>query len=123
MGRHKRNRGGQPGNQNARKHGVYAKFITKKEAEEFYQLLNRENPDPAMAVFSMKLKSVIRCGRTNKRLLRELAGRFYSYFRSHHNLDALEPEDQEMLKQVVQEMKQSLINLKNTLPERFEAKS
>ena len=72
MGRHKRPRGGQPGNQNARKHGLYAVNLTPKEICEYLNIINQGSLTPEMAVIRLKLGLVLRYSPGNPRLLREI---------------------------------------------------
>ena len=52
----KRKRGGQPGNQNARKHGLYCGTMTPDELCQFWDVLNAQDIDPAVAVLRNKVK-------------------------------------------------------------------
>jgi hypothetical protein len=54
-----RKRGGQKGNQNARKHGFYSSILNPDEINSLGNLLNQEHIDPGMAVLRVKLQSFI----------------------------------------------------------------
>jgi hypothetical protein len=73
MGRKKRHRGGQPGNQNARKHGFYAANLSKEDLAELWRRCNEQGTEPLVALLQTKLLFVLRHDPQNKRLLRELA--------------------------------------------------
>jgi uncharacterized protein YjcR len=51
--------GGQKGNQNARKHGFYASFLTPDETCRFLNIFNQERFDPDIAVLGIKVQSVL----------------------------------------------------------------
>lgn len=67
----KKKRGGQPGNQNARKHGLYCGPLTPDEMSEFWNILNTTEIDPAMIVLRIKLISSLKADPGNRRLLRD----------------------------------------------------
>jgi hypothetical protein len=67
----KRKRGGQPGNQNARKHGLYCGTMTADEMCELWDILNAEDIDPEVAVLRIKLISALKHDPGNGRLLRD----------------------------------------------------
>ena len=67
----KKKRGGQPGNQNARKHGLYCGPLTPDEMSEFWNILNTTEIDPMMAVLRIKLNSSLKADPGNRRLLRD----------------------------------------------------
>ena len=76
----KRKRGGQPGNQNARKHGLYCGALTPGEICEFWNLLNTEDIEPEVAVLRVKVISSLKRDPGNPRLLRDaskLLARWY----------------------------------------------
>jgi hypothetical protein len=73
MPRHKRPRGGQPGNQNARKHGFYAKTLTPQESCEYLNIINSTGISPESAVLRLKIQSVFRNAPNNDTVLRDIS--------------------------------------------------
>ena len=69
----KRKRGGQKGNQNARKHGFYSSVLNPDEICRFWNILNQERIDPEMAVLRIKLQSIVQQAPANRRLLKEVS--------------------------------------------------
>jgi len=59
MPRRKRKPGGQPGNQNARKHGVYSKVLTP-EAQRLLSLASIPGIDGEIALLRMKIRAIIK---------------------------------------------------------------
>ncbi len=57
--RPKKSRGGQPGNHNASKHGLYSSDLTSEQQEEFRRIVSEEGLDPQLAFLRLKLMSVI----------------------------------------------------------------
>lgn len=67
----KRKRGGQRGNQNARKHGFYCSTLSHTEICEFWNVTNLEGVEPEIAVLRIKLRSALHENPGNKRVLGE----------------------------------------------------
>ena len=82
----KRQRGGQPGNQNARKHGFYSTNLTPQEICEFWNTVNLEGLKPELAVLRMKLFSAIRRAPANYRILRESSKLLAKWYNSQIHL-------------------------------------
>ena len=59
MKQKKMNRGGQKGNQNARKHGLYTSSLTPNETCRFLDILNQERLDLDVAVLRIKVQGVL----------------------------------------------------------------
>ncbi len=80
----KRHRGGQPGNQNARKHGFYSSSLNQAEICRFLNTVNLEGVKPEIAVLRLKLSSVLERNPGNRRVILEacklLAGCYASKF-------------------------------------------
>ena len=68
----KRKRGGQHGNQNARKHGFYSSTLSPDEICRFWNIVNQESVDPEMAVLRIKLQSLIQYAPIDCRTLKEV---------------------------------------------------
>jgi hypothetical protein len=71
MGRHKHQSGGQPGNQNARKHGFYAANLSKEELSEYWNLVNVHGLDPQMAILRAKVSRALALAPGNHRVIME----------------------------------------------------
>src|SRR3972149_4573016 len=69
--RQERHRGGQPGNQNARRHGFYSKTLSPNEICRFWSIVNTQGVDPEIAALRIKLHSVLQTDPGNRRGLRE----------------------------------------------------
>ncbi|MBM4432966.1 MAG: hypothetical protein FJ025_03110 [Chloroflexi bacterium] len=83
----KRNRGGQKGNQNARKHGFYSATLNPAEICELWNITNFEGVDPAIAVLRLKLQSVLRHDAANRRVLREASKLLAKWYSAQYHLD------------------------------------
>jgi hypothetical protein len=86
----KRKRGGQQGNQNARKHGFYSVNMSPREICEFWNFVNLDGVEPALAVLRMKLTAAIGCDPGNRRVLREAFRLLVKWYRSKYKLDRKE---------------------------------
>jgi hypothetical protein len=86
MPRHKRPRGGQPGNQNARKHGFYCAALNAKELAEFRDITNKEKLDPQIAVLRVKVVNALAVSPGNRRILVEGAHLVSECFNSQYGL-------------------------------------
>ena len=71
MPRHKRQSGGQPGNQNARKHGFYAANLSKEELSEYWNLVNVQGLDPQIAILRAKVGHALASAPGNHRVIME----------------------------------------------------
>jgi len=87
MGRHKRQSGGQPGNQNARKHGFYAANLSREELSEYWQLIKIQGMDPQLAVLQAKLACALRRAPANRRVIMEGANILTNMFDRIDNTD------------------------------------
>jgi len=57
--KNKRSPGGQPGNQNARKHGFYSSALNTSEICQYLELVNRQHLDPEIALIRLKMQSIL----------------------------------------------------------------
>jgi hypothetical protein len=57
--RRKRRSGGQPGNQNARKHGFYSKVLTPEQLETFPAATAVNGVDREIALLRVKIRSIL----------------------------------------------------------------
>jgi hypothetical protein len=83
----KRKRGGQLGNQNARKHGFYSSFLSQREICEFLNLTNREGLDREIALLRLRIKAVLAADPDNRRVLQEIAGLIATCYAVKYDLD------------------------------------
>ena len=67
----KRKRGGQIGNQNARKHGFYSVHPSPQEICEFWNAVNLGGTAPELVILRLKLGSVLSRDPGNRRVIRE----------------------------------------------------
>jgi hypothetical protein len=82
----KRKRGGQMGNQNARKHGFYSDYFDPRQVREFQIIIEKEGVSPQVAAIRIKLNSVLGSSPVNLRLLREARRLIVEYYNSDGNL-------------------------------------
>jgi uncharacterized protein YjcR len=97
-GRTKRKRGGQPDNQNARRHGFYSDYFDPRQVREFKKIIKKEGVSPQVAAIRIKLDSVLGSGPVNRRLLREARHLLVNYYASEGNLSK---EDRSEIKRFV----------------------
>ena len=90
MPRHKRSRGGQPGNRNACKHGFYSTNMTPEEIEKFREATKNDNKDPALTALRLKVEASIGNAPGNYRVLREGACLLARYCNSKLGCDQQE---------------------------------
>lgn len=70
----KRKRGGQKGNQNARKHGFYSGTLEPSQWDEYWHAVTSERVDPQIAFIRIYLRAVLRQRPSNHRALAQAAG-------------------------------------------------
>ena len=87
MGRKKRRRGGQPGNQNARKHGLYSRNMSPQEVAALNNTPGLEGKDIAMIALRNKVQNAIVQAPENNRVLREGSGLLAKYSSSKLGLN------------------------------------
>jgi hypothetical protein len=119
MGRHIRQRGGQPGNQNARKHGFYSANLSPADLHGCLSALNNGG-DLELTVLRLKLVFILEHAPGNQRLMRELTALLYKWFRSRYTLDR---ENKDTVRQFIRSFKDSVKAKINGQPEPSEAKS
>jgi hypothetical protein len=76
----KRHRGGQPGNQNARKHGFYSPYMSQPEILELFKILDHGGVDRRVAVTRIKLKSALLADPANHRVLGDASRQLAKYY-------------------------------------------
>ena len=86
MPRHKCRRGGQPGNQNARKHGFYATHHTPEEIKKLCEVINNDEKDPAFSALRIKVENAIADAPGNYRVLRGGSSLLVKYLSAKHGI-------------------------------------
>ena len=86
MPRHKRRRGGQPGNHNARKHGFYSTHRTPEEIKRLVEAIKNDDKDPAFSALRIKVENAIADAPGNYRVLREGASLLVKYLGAKHGV-------------------------------------
>jgi hypothetical protein len=82
----RRKRGGQLGNQNARKHSVYALNLTPSETVEYLNLVNLQGFDKETAAIRIKLKSIMTKNPDNRRAVSRIIKMFANWTISRYDL-------------------------------------
>jgi hypothetical protein len=83
----KRKRGGQQGNQNARKHGFYSVNLNPREICEFWNIINLGGVEPELVALRIKLYSALRDAPGNRRVLREASHLLVKWYHSKYHFD------------------------------------
>lgn len=94
----KRKRGGQPGNQNARKHGFYSSRMNRKETRDLNLALNRGDVEKEIAALRVKLAAALHIAPGNRRIQDDASRQLSKYFRHRQNMSK---EDYAVLKKFV----------------------
>jgi len=97
----KRNRGGQKGNRNARKHGFYSGTLSPAETSQLWNITNLEGVDPEIAFIRVKLQSSLQDDPGNRRVIREASRLIVKWYSGIYRLD---PTDRNYLKTVVENL-------------------
>ena len=87
MPRHKRHRGGQPGNHNARKHGFYSTHRTPEEIKKLVDVIKNDDKDPAFSTLRLKVENALANAPNNYRVLREGSSLLVKYLSAKHGVD------------------------------------
>jgi hypothetical protein len=99
--RQKRRRGGQPGNQNARRHGFYSSSLDQADICRFLNIINSEGVDPVVAVLRLKLSSVLERSPGNRRVILEACKLLAEHYASKYEVS---PRDIPELKKYIRNM-------------------
>jgi hypothetical protein len=83
----KRKRGGQKGNQNARKHGFYSLYLSRPESLALQQALDLGDVDRNTAVLRIKLSSALCIAPGNRRVLGDASRLLVKRYRSGYDMD------------------------------------
>ena len=90
-----RPRGGQPGNQNARKHGFYSAVFTGQDKVNLNQAAEINGLDEEIALLRARLRSVVKNDPDNIRLISEAASTLARLMRTSHKLGFSRAENME----------------------------
>jgi hypothetical protein len=91
-------RGAQPGNQNARKHGFYARYLTPEEQIEMESAMLAEGLDEEIALMRVKIQGILKYDPDNIELLSRGMTTLTSLVRTRYNLNK---NDKQGLKEAV----------------------
>ena len=83
----KRQRGGQQGNRNACKHGLYSSQLSPGELELYNKFVNQEHIEPPVAILRIKLWNVIKNDPTNRRALAEISNLLADWYAASYRYD------------------------------------
>jgi len=86
MPREKREKGGQPGNQNARKHGFYSKVLDEAEQLDFELATGVEGIDDEIALLRVKIKSILENDPENIRLIMQATNTLAGLVKTRYNI-------------------------------------
>jgi len=112
----RRRRGGQKGNQNARKHGFYSPSLSPAETDQLWTIINVEGVDPRIALVRVKLLSSLQHDPDNRRVLTEASGLLAKAYSDIYYLDA---SDHKYLKTIIELILESIITARSTTPQRI----
>jgi len=82
----KKTRGGQPRNQNARKHGFYSKVLDEAEQLDFELAAGVNGIDDEIALLRVKIKSIVENDPENIRLIMEATNTLARLVRTRYNI-------------------------------------
>lgn len=86
----KRRRGGQPHNQNARRHGFYSPTISPEDISAVWNEVNLKGMNPYTSVIRVKLAVALESDPDNHRLLEDAAKIMAKKVRSENQMDAFD---------------------------------
>ena len=81
----KRKRGGQPGNQNARRHGLYSSRLSADQICQLANALNAGGQDQVLIALRIKLVSALKTAPDNRRVLMEASKILSKWYLSHYD--------------------------------------
>ena len=82
----KRRRGGQPDNQNARKHGFYSKVLDEAERLDFELASGVEGIDDEIALLRVKIKSLLENDPENIKLIMQATNTLAGLVKTRYNI-------------------------------------
>ena len=86
MPRVERRRGGQPGNQNARKHGFYSRVLDEAERLDFELASGVEGIDDEIALLRVKIKSLLENDPENIKLIMQATNTLAGLVKTRYNI-------------------------------------
>ena len=86
MPRGKRKMGGQPGNQNARKHGFYSKVLDEAERLDLELATGVEGIDDEIALLRVKIKSLLERDPENIKLIMQATNTLAGLVKTSYNM-------------------------------------
>ena len=107
MTRPVRKRGGQIGNQNARKHGFYSAILTPAEASQVSSITDLEGLDPEIALLRVRLQVSLQCDPDNSRVLTEAIRLLANWYSAKYQLDGT---DHNSLRTVIARILETTLN-------------
>ena len=81
-----RKRGGQPSNQNARKHGFYSKVLDEAEQLDFELASGVEGIDDEIALLRVKIKSILTHDSENVKLIMQATNTLAGLVKTRYNI-------------------------------------
>ena len=116
----KRKRGGQPGNQNARKHGLYSSTLSAGQVCELSNRLNAGGRDPGLIALRIKMASALKSAPNSYRVFMEASKILSKWYLSNANLGR---KDNAFLKTFVRGILKMLRENQPVITEQIVAKS
>ena len=116
----KRSRGGQPGNRNARKHGLYSSTLSPTQMFKLTNALNAGGQDPALVALRLKLASALKSAPRNRRVLMEASKILYKWYIAKY---CVTQKDKSIFKYFIRALLKELMENRNILTERIEAEN
>jgi len=83
--RHKRHRGGQPGNRNALKHGLYSSRLSADQVCEIANILNAGGRNTELIALRLKLTSALKSAPDNRRVFMEASKILCKWYLSRYD--------------------------------------
>ncbi len=116
----KRKRGGQPGNQNARKHGLYSSTLSVDQICQLANILNAGGHDSVLIALRIKLISALKSAPSNRRVFMEASKILAKWYLSKSNPGN---KDVALFKAFILAMLKTLLQNQSFLTERIVSES
>jgi hypothetical protein len=104
----KRQRGGQQGNRNACKHGLYSSQLSPDEMELYNNAVNHDHIDPPVAFLRIKLLNILRQDLDNRRALDEISRSLTDWYTDKFRLDG---DSRRIFKKQVDDIVDNLVQI------------
>jgi hypothetical protein len=115
-----RKRGGQSGNHNARKHGLYSSTLSPTQMCELTNVLNTGGQDPALIALRLKLASALKSAPNNRRVFMEASKILYKWYVAKYGVNQ---KDKTIFKAFIRAMLQEIMENQIILTERIKAEN